>query len=136
VIDVTKEKIGTICLWISTFLNPCGFDILVYKLTELTKNYWSSMHVLYLFALLFFGLSYIFYKFKFNKIGNILMTIALFLNPFGYDLIIYGLTLITHDYWVTIKIMYILTFLFFIMFLYLSNLKNIEYLKEKKWIKK
>lgn len=57
-----KKKIGTMCLVIATFLNPFGYDLLVFKLTQLTGDYWTTMHILYFAAALFFILFLIFYK--------------------------------------------------------------------------
>jgi hypothetical protein len=117
---------GTVCLMIATFLNPFGFDILVYKLTQLTNDYWHTMYVLYAFAVLFFGVSYIFFKAGKVVIGNWLMTIALFLNPLGYDIVVYGVNMITHDYWITMSFMYVLAGIFFAMFVYLYNINPIK----------
>jgi hypothetical protein len=114
---IGKKKIGTICLGISTFLNPLGFDIVVYKLMTLTKDYWYTMGVLYVISALFFGLSYISFKKNSNKIGNLLLTLALFFNPFGYDIVVSLITMLTGDYWVTIMFMYILTIIFFLVYL-------------------
>lgn len=50
------------CLVMASFLNPFGYDLLVYKLTQLTKNYWTTMHILYAAAALFFILFFLFYK--------------------------------------------------------------------------
>lgn len=60
--EATRKKIGTICLVIATFLNPFGYDLLVYRLTQLTGNYWTTMHILYVLAALFFILFFICYK--------------------------------------------------------------------------
>jgi len=60
--EQTRKRIGTICLVIATFLNPFGYDILVYRLTLLTKDYWVTMHILYVFAGLFFILFFVFSK--------------------------------------------------------------------------
>ena len=117
---------GTICLMTATFLNPFGFDLLVYKMSELTKDYWSTMYILYLLALVFFCLSYPFFRYGKIVVGNILMAIALFLNPFGYDIIVYGITIITKNYWVTMSIMYSLAVIFFGLFLYFSDVKLVK----------
>ena len=58
--EETRKRIGTICLVIATFLNPFGYDILVYRLTLLTKDYWVTMHILYALAGLFFILFFVF----------------------------------------------------------------------------
>lgn len=120
---------GTICLMIATFLNPFGFDILVYKMTELTNDYWTTMSVLYLLAFLSFCLSYPFFKAGKRLIGNLLITIALFLNPLGYDIIVYGITLLTKSYWLTMSIMYSLAIIFFGLFIHLSQMQVMRRLK-------
>ena len=56
---INRKMLGTACLAIATFLNPFGFDILVYKLTQLTNDYWHTMYALYASAVLFFGFSYL-----------------------------------------------------------------------------
>jgi hypothetical protein len=58
--EETRRRIGTLCLVIATFLNPFGYDILVYRLTLLTKDYWVTMHILYALAGLFFILFFVF----------------------------------------------------------------------------
>jgi hypothetical protein len=83
------------------------------------------MYVLYASALLFFGFSYISFKASKKAIGNTFLAMAMFLNPFGYDLVVYGLTLLTHDYWTTMLIMYLLAGSFFGMFLYLYKINPI-----------
>jgi hypothetical protein len=119
---INRKTLGTVCLVIATFLNPMGFDILVYKLTQLTNDYWTTMYVLYVSALLLFGLSYLSFK-KLNRVvGNSLLTLAMFINPLGYDLVVYGITLLTKDYWMTISFMYVMTIGFFGLFMYLYNI--------------
>lgn len=59
------------------------------------------------------------------------MTVGLFLNPFGYDFVVYGITSLTKDYWMTMGIMYTLTFLFFGMFIYFSDVKLFKHLRKK-----
>ena len=126
---VTRKAIGTACLMIATFLNPFGFDILVYKLTQLTNDYWSTMHVLYGLAFLSFLLSYAFFKIGKQIIGNLLMTLALFLSPLGYDIVVYGIMTLTHDYWMTMSIMYTLAATFFGIFMYLYRINPVELFK-------
>jgi TRAP-type C4-dicarboxylate transport system permease small subunit len=116
---------------IATFLNPFGYDILVYKLTQLTNDYWSTMYVLYILAFLLFLLSYPFYKLGKRTIGNIFITLALFLNPFGYDIIVYGINVLTNSYWMTMSIMYSLAISFFGMFIYFSDIDIILHAKNK-----
>ena len=120
---------ATVCLMIATFLNPFGFDILVYKLTQLTNDYWNTMYVLYSLAFLSFSLSYLFFRAGKRKIGNLLITLALFLNPLGYDLVVYGIMLLTKSYWLTMTIMYALASFFFAMFFYLDDIKVVHNIK-------
>jgi hypothetical protein len=124
-----RKKMATISLMIATFLNPFGFDILVYKLTQLTNDYWNTMYVLYGLAFLSLSLSY--FSFKINKrvLGNLLVTLGLFLNPFGYDWVVYGLNQLTNDYWYTMSIMYFLATMFFGFFIYLSKINIYNVLK-------
>lgn len=123
---INRKKMGTICLAISSFLNPFGFDILVYKLTQLTNNYWHTMLVLYVLAGLFFGLSYLLFKLSKKVIANISLFIALFLNPFGYDLVVYFINSIVKDYWMTMSFMYVLAIMFFSLFMYFYNINPIK----------
>ncbi len=126
---VRRKLFGTVCLMIATFLNPLGFDILVYKLTQLTKDYWSTMYILYGLALLSFLLSHLFFKLKNTLIGNILVTLALFFNPLGYDIVVYGITLLTKSYWLTMSIMYMLAICFFGLFMYFYNINPVKTFK-------
>ena len=128
---INRKALGTLCLVIATFLNPFGFDILVYKLTQLTNDYWSTMYLLYSLALLFFGFSYISFKSNKKAIGNLLITIAMFLNPLGYDLLVYWITTFTNDYWMTMSFMYLGTGIFFGLFMYLYNINPIKVFKYK-----
>jgi len=132
VVNVINRKIlGTVCLAIATFLNPFGFDILVYKLMSLTNDYWTTMHILYVSAALFFGLSYISFKLGKKILANITMTMALFLNPFGYDLIVFFINEMTHNYWVTMSVMYLMSGLFFSSFMFFYNINPINILKKQ-----
>lgn len=128
---INRKVLGTVCLVIATFLNPFGFDILVYKLTQLTNDYWATMYALYSSALLFFGFSYLSFKIGKKAIGNTFLTLAMFLNPFGYDLVVYLITLLTHDYWITMIVMYILAGGFFGLFIYLYNINPITAFKNQ-----
>lgn len=120
---------ATISLMIATFLNPFGFDILVYKLTQLTNDYWNTMYVLYGLAFLSLSLSYLFFKLNKRIIGNLLITLGLFLNPLGYDWVVYGVNQLTNDYWYTMSIMYFLATMFFGVFIYLSKINVYRILK-------
>ena len=126
---VNRKTLGTVCLAIATFLNPFGFDILVFKLTQLTNDYWSTMFVLYGFSALLFGLSFLFFKRLKRKIGNFLLGVALFINPLGYDLVVHWINSLTNDYWMTMSIMYALAGMFFLAFLKLYNVNPITTFK-------
>ncbi len=126
---VSRKALGTVCLVIATFLNPFGFDILVFKLTQLTNDYWITMYVLYGLAFVSFLLSHLFFKLKNMKLGNTLIAIALFLNPLGYDIVVYAITLLTKSYWLTMSIMYMLAFAFFGLFMYFYNINPITAFK-------
>jgi hypothetical protein len=107
-----------------------GFDILVYKLNQLTTDYWSTMYVLYAFALLFFGLSYLSFKKLKRGLGNIFLTLGLFFNPLGYDVIVYYINMLTKDYWMTMSIMYMLAGIFFGLFMYFDNINPIKFISD------
>lgn len=124
-----RKKMATISLMIATFLNPFGFDILVYKLTQLTNDYWNTMYVLYGLAFLSLSLSYFSFKINNRGLGNLLITLGLFLNPLGYDWVVYGLNQLTNDYWYTMSIMYFLASVFFGFFIYLSKINIYKVLK-------
>jgi uncharacterized membrane protein len=58
-----------------------------------------------------------------------LITIGLFLNPLGYDWVVYGINQLTNDYWLTMTIMYFLAMTFFGLFAYFSEIKLYRILK-------
>jgi hypothetical protein len=87
------------------------------------------MYVLYGFAFLSLLLSYPFFKLGKRAIGNLLITLALFLNPLGYDLVVYGIMLITNSYWMTMSIMYALATMFFGFFIYLNDVQLLRTVK-------
>jgi membrane-bound metal-dependent hydrolase YbcI (DUF457 family) len=87
------------------------------------------MHVLYGLAFLSFLLSYVFFKIGKQAIGNLLITLALFLNPLGYDIVVYGIMQLTNDYWMTMSIMYALAGTFFGIFMYLYRINVVELFK-------
>ena len=124
-----RKKMATASLMMATFLNPFGFDILVYKLTQLTNDYWNTMYVLYGLALLALSLSYYFFKTNKIAVGNMLVTIGLFLNPLGYDWVVYGINQLAQNYWYTMSIMYFLATVFFGLFIYLSKINIYRILK-------
>lgn len=84
------------------------------------------MYALYASAALFFGFSYLAFKVGKKAIGNTFLTLALFLNPLGYDLVVYLISMLTHDYWMTMSIMYMLAASFFGLFMYLYNINPIK----------
>jgi hypothetical protein len=71
----------------------------------------------------------LFFKTGKRKIGNLSITLALFLNPLGYDLVVHGIMLLTKSYWLTMTIMYAITTLFFGLFAYFENIKFISRVK-------
>lgn len=58
-----------------------------------------------------------------------LVTVGLFLNPLGYDWVVYGINQLTQDYWYTMSIMYFLATVFFGLFIYLSKINVYRILK-------
>lgn len=128
---INRKMLGTVCLAIATFLNPLGFDILVYKLTQLTNDYWSTMYALYASAALFFGFCYLAFKAGNKALGNVFLTLALFLNPLGYDVVVYAISLITKDYWTTMSVMYLLAGGFFAGFIYFYKINPVKAIKNR-----
>ena len=84
------------------------------------------MYLLYAFGVLSFGLSYLYFKKKKKHLTHIFLTIGLFLNPFGYDLVVYGINSLTHEYWLTMGIMYGLAISFFLLFAYCYKINPIK----------
>jgi hypothetical protein len=84
------------------------------------------MYVLYALAVPLFGLSYLFFKKGKKAMGNLTLGIAMFLNPLGYDWVVYGVNCLTHDYWMTMSVMYMMAGSFFIGFMYLYNINPIK----------
>lgn len=84
------------------------------------------MFVLYGFAVFFFGLSFLYFKKLKRTIGNFFLSLALFVNPLGYDLVVYWINSFTNDYWMTMSIMYGLAGTFFIGFAYFYNINPIK----------
>lgn len=58
-----------------------------------------------------------------------LVTLGLFLNPLGYDWVVYGINQLTQNYWYTMSIMYFLATVFFGLFIYLSKINVYRILK-------
>ena len=84
------------------------------------------MYVLYALAVPLFGFSYILFKKGKKAMGNLTLGMAMFLNPLGYDWVVYGINCLTQDYWMTISIMYTMAALFFAAFMYLYNINPIK----------
>ena len=84
------------------------------------------MFVLYGFAALFFGFSFLYFKKLKRKTANFLLSLALFINPLGYDLVVYWINNLTNDYWMTMSIMYALAGTFFIGFMYFYNINLVK----------
>lgn len=87
------------------------------------------MFVLYGFAVLLFGLSFLFFKKLKRKFGNLLLSAALFVNPLGYDLVVYWINSLTNDYWMSMSVMYAMTGMFFLAFMFLYNINPIKVFK-------
>ena len=87
------------------------------------------MLVLYGCAFLLFILSLVSFRLKKQNFGNMLVTIALFLNPLGYDFVVYTINSCTNDYWMTMCVMYTLTAIFFSLFMYCYRINPVESLK-------
>lgn len=98
---------------------------------SLTNDYWSTMLILYAFAALFFGVSYISFKLGEKIIANATMTVGLFLNPLGYDFVVFSVNKLTNDYWVTMLIMYVMASLFFIGFMFCYHINPISIIKKQ-----
>ena len=63
-------------------------------------------------------------------LGNVFVTIGLFLNPLGYDIVVYAITLLTKSYWMTMSVMYMLAFVFFGLFMYFYNINPFKRVKD------
>ena len=87
------------------------------------------MYVLYGLAFLLLSSSYFFFKYEKRTIGNVLVTLGLFLNPLGYDWIVYGILQVIGDYWLTMCVMYGLAITFFGLYIYFSDIPFIRLIK-------
>jgi hypothetical protein len=87
------------------------------------------MLILYGLASVFLLLSHLFFRVKKMVLGNVFVTIGLFLNPLGYDIVVYGITLLTKSYWMTMSVMYMLAFVFFGLFMYFYNVNPFKRLR-------
>lgn len=59
------------------------------------------------------------------------VTFALFINPFGYDWVVYGIMQLTHDYWTTMIIMYLMAGFFFGLSMYLYYINPLKFISSK-----
>ena len=50
----------------------------------------------------------------------------MFLNPFGYDWVVYGVNCLTHDYWMTMCVMYALAGTFFALFMFFYRINPLK----------
>jgi len=108
---------------LALFFNPFGFDFVTALILTITGSYLITTGILYLLAGLFFGLSIFYYK-KNGRLSTILMTIGMFLNPFGYDIAFaYTMSLFGGSFMKADLTFYGIASLFFIIFL-VSSKKN------------
>jgi hypothetical protein len=106
---------------LALFFNPFGFDFVTALILALTGSYAITMGILYLLAGLFFGLS-IFYHKKKSRLSLVLMTIGMFLNPFGYDIAFaYTMSLCGGSFMKADLIFYAIALMFFMVFLVSSK---------------
>lgn len=118
---------------LALFFNPFGFDFVTALILAMTSSYVTTMGILYLLAALFFGSSIFYYK-KNRKLSLVLMTIGMFLNPFGYDIAFaYTMSLCGGSFIKADLIFYAIASLFFIIFLVSSKTNPITLIGE--WLK-
>lgn len=80
-------------------------------------------------------------KEKKNKVAILCLTLGMFFNPFGYDVLFKMVQDLTGDYWTTVRVFYCLAGLFFGLYFYYSGtnpfLSILVYANSKKeWVKK
>lgn len=81
------------------------------------------MRILYAFAALFFGLSFLSFKCDNRKQGNIFLVIAMFLNPLGFDILFALTNSLVNSYVLTTVVFYIGAIFFFMLYLRLYKIK-------------
>ena len=102
-IVIDKGKAASLFLFLGTFFNPLGYDVLLNQVILWTGSFLLSISVFYLLSLFSFILFFLFSK------KRIFLFLAAFFLPFGYDFILYGLMNIVGGYWNAIYIFYVLS---------------------------
>lgn len=119
-----RKKLAKICLSLGLFMNPFGFDAVQLGLIQLTGSYGRANFIMYCLAALFFGL-YFYYLNRNQNLSTFFLTIAFFINPFGFDAVQLGFINMTGSYWMADFIMYCIAIVFFIGYLYFSRINPI-----------
>lgn len=66
-VNEKQKKMGTLCLMLSTFFLPMGYDAAFKLLMDWTGSYWITDLTFYLISLFFFGLYLFFNKIRLDK---------------------------------------------------------------------
>lgn len=61
-VNMTKKRIATLCLFLGTFFCPFGFDALFKIVMEWTGSFWITDAIFYLFSGLFVGFYFLLSK--------------------------------------------------------------------------
>lgn len=61
-----------------------------------------------------------------KNIATLSLVMATFLNPLGYDILVDAVMCLTGSYWSTMRIFYVSSFLFFILYFKLSGVNPIR----------
>lgn len=111
---------------LALFFNPFGFDFVTALILSITNSYVITMGILYLFAGLCFGCS-IYWAKKNKRASTLLLTLGMFLNPFGYDIAFaYTMSLFGGSFIKADIAFYIIAAIFFIVFLISSKTNPIK----------
>ena len=102
--------IREILFFLTLFMNPFGFDIIVATLMSLTSSYWVSISILYCCSLLCFILYRIYQK-------RILLISSYTLLPLGYDILFSYTMKITGSFLHATITFYCISFTFFCLYL-------------------
>ena len=124
-----KQQIATICLMLALFFSPLGVDALQLSLIELTGSLWKANLGMYCLALLFFILYIFFLHRKNQKLANLSLSLTLFCNPFGFDIIQFGLIQLTGTLLRANFVMYCIAISFFGLHFKLSGNNPITEIK-------
>lgn len=119
---INRKKVANVFLFLGTFFNPLGYDILLDQVIQWTKSFVISILIFYLLSLLSFILYYVFSKKRF------FLFLGAFFLPFGYDFILYGLMKYVGGYWNAIIVFYVISALFFTLY-FITKEKNIKKIK-------